>query len=124
MPKDTIHTTIEFKEVDMEALEDLFKPATALMIAVMQAVEEFPDEKVSYFNLIARAALNPPDQFADRVNDFAELFGIIGGIFRMAAEESLDSEDMQPTLAKIAQELEEADQKPEEAAPEPPEFLN
>lgn len=124
MSKEPIATTIEFKEIDMSTLEDLFKPATALMIAVLETIQEHPDETVSCFNLVARAALNPPDKFADRIGDFAELFGVLGGIFRMAAEDELGDERLEPQLAKPSEELEEIGDIVEDDEPQPPEFLN
>lgn len=94
MTKDMAQIDERHKEIDIEKLAKLFPAATGLMLAVHTTVlENTADDKdaPNPVHVMVTAALDPPDEYKDKLAEFAELFALIAGIFLNAAEGKLSA---------------------------------
>lgn len=115
MSEDMASVRHECKEIDMEKLISIFPSAAGLILAVYTTSTEPVAQGVdpasrNPIHIMVHAALDPPDEYAKDLQHFADLFGLIGGIFKQAAEGTLD-----PNYPEG---------QPVDAEPEPPEFID
>lgn len=99
MATEPVKATTQWAALDRELMEELFSAAAGLMLAVHTTVTEDPDRH-SYIETVVQAALDPPDQFKPHLEDFANLFGFIAGIFLQAAQGKLDENYPNPVPAE------------------------